>query len=363
MRAAIARRPDYAEAHYMLGTVLKQAGKLGEAAAALREAIRLDPSTPGPFNTLGQLLRQQGDLEGSRAMFAEGARIRRSAKRSRKRCSTGRRRRRARRVRCNRNDAPLHAPGRIALAEPDGAVFSFDSLMAPVRRLLAQKAGVEFVNVAREAGLKAKTVSGDERKNRYLVKTTGCGVAFFDYDNDGWDDLFISYWGENALYRNNGDGTFRDVSKQAGILNTPGTYGLGVLVADFDNDGELDVVVNGVNEPSQLRCDSAAGNRWLKVKCVGTKSNRSAIGARVYCTPAGGKQQMDEVRSGGSYFSQSDPRVHFGLGKAEKADVDVRWPSGAVDRIAGVKANQVLRIVESRTGQASTPVGAPDVFR
>jgi hypothetical protein len=546
------------------------------------------------------------------------------------------------------------------------AVYSFDQL------LRSQPLPVSFVNVAREAGLKAKTIFGDERKNRYLVETTGCGVAFYDYDHDGWldlffvngsrfqttfpdgpptnrlyknnrdgtftdvtqkaglahhgwgqgvcvgdydndglDDLFVSYWGENKLYRNrgdgtfedvsrkagittgggriprwntgcafvdynrdglldlfvanyidfdvktvpvpeggtcrykglqvacgppglpgaknilfrnNGDGTFRDVSKEAGVLNTPGTYGLGVLVADFDNDGwpdiyvandstssalyknnhdgtfteigiqagvaysadgkaqagmgvsaadydgdglldivktnfagdtsslyrnlgehlfedqtfqaglgrntrflgwgaafldydndgrpdillanghvypevgntdaeagykqrkvlyrnlgnsrftdvsntsgagileqvsarglavgdfdndgDLDIAVNCVNDvPQLLRCDNRTGRHWLQVKLVGTVSNRSAIGARVTCL-AEGRKQMDEVRSGGSYLSQSDLRLHFGLGAADTADLEIRWPTGKQQRLAGVKANQALKVIE-----------------
>jgi enediyne biosynthesis protein E4 len=107
--------------------------------------------------------------------------------------------------------------------------------------------------------------------------------------------------------------------------------------------------VNCVNDvPQLLRCDSALKNNWLKVKTVGTKSNRSGIGARVYCTPEGEHRQMDEVRSGGSYISQSDLRVHFGLKKANKADIEVHWPSGQIDRVAGVKANRVITIVEGK---------------
>ncbi len=548
------------------------------------------------------------------------------------------------------------------------AVYTFDQLIE------AQPLPVSFVNIAREAGLKEKNTFGDERKNRYLVETTGCGVAFFDYDHDGWldlffvngsrfqatfsggtptnrlyrnnrdgtftdvtvkaglvhhgwgqgvcvgdynndgyDDLFVSYWGENQLYRNrgdgafenvsrqagittgggklprwntgcafldynrdglldlfvanyidfdlktvavpengtckykglpvacgppglpgaknilfrnNGDGTFTDVSKEAGILKTPGTYGLGVLVADFDNDGwpdiyvandstssalyrnnhdgtftelgiqagvaysadgksqagmgvstadfdgdglldivktnfagdtsslyknlgdnlfedqtfqaglgrntrflgwgaafldfdndglpdillanghvypevgntdaeagyrqrkvlyrnlgnsrfgdvstttgpgileqvsarglavgdfdndgDLDVAVNCMNDvPQLLRCDNRTGRRWLQVKLIGTISNRSAIGARVTCV-AGGRRQMNEVRSGGSYLSQSDLRLHFGLGEAETADLEIRWPSGKEQRLVAVKANQALKVTEAR---------------
>ena len=106
-------------------------------------------------------------------------------------------------------------------------------------------------------------------------------------------------------------------------------------------------MVNCVNDvPQLLRCDSTLKNQWLKVKAVGVKSNRSGIGARVYCTTADGKRRMDEVRSGGSYFSQSDLRLHFGLGTAAKADVEVHWPSGVVDKVIGANSGQVLRVVE-----------------
>jgi enediyne biosynthesis protein E4 len=106
--------------------------------------------------------------------------------------------------------------------------------------------------------------------------------------------------------------------------------------------------------PQLLRCDSITGNNWIKVKLIGTKSNRSGIGARVTCTtvlPGETKpfRQIDEVRSGGGYFSQSDLRVHFGLGKAEKVDtMEIRWPSGQVDTLKGTEANQLLHVKEGQ---------------
>lgn len=111
--------------------------------------------------------------------------------------------------------------------------------------------------------------------------------------------------------------------------------------------------MNCINDvPQLLRCDSSVSNHWIKVKCVGTKSNRSGIGARVYCTTADGRRRVDEVRSGGSYFSQSDLRIHFGLGQFAKAWLEIHWPSGLVDKIEGVKANQILRVVEGKGPQA-----------
>jgi hypothetical protein len=191
----------------------------------------------------------------------------------------------------------------------------------------------------------------------------GWGALFADLDNDGYPDILLcnghvypevgetagesGYRQRKVLYRNLGSGRFQDVSLQGGPGVLEAVAGRGMAVGDFDNDGDLDVVVNCVNEPPQLlRCDNSSGNYWLKVKCVGVRSNRSAIGTRVICTPEGGRPQVDEVRSGGSYLSQSDLRLHFGLGRAERASLEIRWPSGTVQYIDHVRANQVLRVVE-----------------
>jgi hypothetical protein len=114
------------------------------------------------------------------------------------------------------------------------------------------------------------------------------------------------------------------------------------------------VLVNCVNElPQLLRCDSTLKNNWIKVKTVGVKSNRSGIGARIYCI-TGNHRQMDEVRSGSSYISQSDLRVHFGLGRELTADLEVHWPSGIVDKLPGAKANQVVTVKEGSSLKAPT---------
>jgi hypothetical protein len=127
----------------------------------------------------------------------------------------------------------------------------------------------------------------------------------------------------------------------------------GCAFGDFDNDGDIDVVVNTVNDfPQLLRCDSLVRHNWIKVRTIGVKSNRSGIGARVRCVthPADEKNlhsQIDEVRSGGSYISQNDLRVHFGIGRAEKVELlEVRWPSGVVDTLKDVKPNQVVYVQE-----------------
>ena len=206
--------------------------------------------------------------------------------------------------------------------------------------------------------------AGLGRNTRFL----GWGVNFIDFDNDGWADILVTNGhvypevGENniesgyrerkVLYRNLHNGRFADVSMNVGPGILEKVPGRGAATGDFNNDGALDVLVNCVNDvPQLLRCQSTLRNNWIKIKMVGVKSNRSGIGARIYCTITGEKpgethRQMDEVRSGGGYISQSDLRVHFGLGSAKNADIEVHWPSGAMDRLTGVKANQVIVVRE-----------------
>ena len=201
--------------------------------------------------------------------------------------------------------------------------------------------------------------SGLGRVTRFL----GWGASFIDFDNDGAPDILLcnghvypevgesasesGYRQRKVAYRNLGNGKFIELSEQLGAGITEKVPGRGMAIGDFDNDGDLDVLVNCVNDvPQLLRCDATRpSNNWLKIKLKGTKSNRSAIGARVYCV-AGGRRQMDEVRSGGSYVSQSDLRVHFGLGAAKSADLEIHWPSGLVERRTAVPVNQILTITE-----------------
>lgn len=202
--------------------------------------------------------------------------------------------------------------------------------------------------------------AGLGRNTRFL----GWGAMFGDFDNDGRPDIILTnghvypevgesaaeygYRQRKVLYRNMGNGRFADVSSEAGTGILEPVPGRGCAIGDFDNDGDLDLVVNCINDfPQLLRCDSTLKNNWIKLRLIGTKSNRSAIGARVHCT-AGGLRQIDEVRSGGSYVSQNDLRIHFGLAKSESADIEIRWPSGAIDRFSGMAANRIYQVTEGR---------------
>ena len=196
-------------------------------------------------------------------------------------------------------------------------------------------------------------------------KYLGFGVDFFDCDNDGWSDLFIAnghvysqiadralhltYRQQKLLYRNQGNGRFDDVSRQAGTAILEEHVSRGCAFGDFDNDGRVDVLVNNLDgPPTLLRNDTGTPHNAILVKCVGTRSNRSAIGARVTVT-AGGRRQIREVMSGSSYYSQSDLRLHFGLGPSAAADVvEVAWPSGARETLRALPANQAVVIHEGK---------------
>jgi enediyne biosynthesis protein E4 len=191
------------------------------------------------------------------------------------------------------------------------------------------------------------------------TKYLGWGVGLFDFDNDGWADIFMSnghvfpevdtrrlhvtFKERKIVYKNIGAGRFVDVTARAGLGVTQPHSSRGTAFGDFDNDGDVDVAVINMNEPpSLLRNDCRSKNNWLKVKCIGTKSNRSAIGARVRIV-TGRHSQINEVLSGSSYLSQNDLRLHFGLGQARQADlVEVRWPLGLVESFKNVGANQLL---------------------
>jgi len=192
------------------------------------------------------------------------------------------------------------------------------------------------------------------------------GTGIVDLDNDGYPDLFLTagnvypeverklpqYANKNprAVFRNLGNGTFEELVEQAGPGVAAAHCSRGCAFGDFDNDGDVDILIVNLNEPpSLLRNDLSGNNHWLKVKLIGTKSNRSAIGARVLVR-YGAKTQAQEVLSQSSYYSSNDQRLHFGLGLEKLADVEVRWPSGLVEKFRRVAANQLMTIKEgSRT--------------
>jgi enediyne biosynthesis protein E4 len=191
----------------------------------------------------------------------------------------------------------------------------------------------------------------------------GWGVGFLDLDQDGWLDLFLvnghvypeveqlrteaGYRQRKVVYRNRRNGTFEDVTERLGAPLTTPRAGRGAAFGDFDNDGDIDVVVNNVHEPPSLyRLDSAGTGSWTALKLVGTTSNRSAIGARVRIV-AGGATLVREVRGGGSYYSQNDLRVHAGLGAATRIErVDVRWPNGRDEAWRDVPVRRIVTLVE-----------------
>jgi hypothetical protein len=202
--------------------------------------------------------------------------------------------------------------------------------------------------------------SGIGINNQYVA--WGCG--FVDYDNDGWADIIQvnghvypeiaghaigqQFRNPRLVYKNLGNGQFKDVSLSMGPGINERYSSRGAAFGDFDNDGDIDVLVLNMNDvPSLLRNDGGNKQNWIKIKLVGTKCNRTAIGARARVV-TGNHSQIDEVRSGSSVMSQSDLRLHFGLGKAQTIDViEVKWPTTQkIERFTQVKANQILTIRE-----------------
>jgi hypothetical protein len=191
------------------------------------------------------------------------------------------------------------------------------------------------------------------------------GTEFFDYDNDGDKDLFVAnghlfpqldranlgvnYAQTNQLFENQGDGTFDEVSRTTGAGLQIEKVSRGASFGDYDNDGDLDIFVLNLNDfPTLLRNEGGNRNNWLMVRTVGAVSNRDGIGARIKVR-CGELTQINEVRSGSSYLSQNDLRVHFGLGKRKTVDLlEITWPSGSVQRFENLSANRVLVIREDR---------------
>jgi hypothetical protein len=207
-----------------------------------------------------------------------------------------------------------------------------------------------FEDATRESGLAVD--------NRFVCWGTGLE----DFDNDGWPDISVAtghiypelehrypdspYMSPLLLYRNLGNGRFEELFDEAGSAILEPHSSRGMAFGDFDNDGDIDMLVVNLGEPPSLfRNDVSVGSRWIKIRLEGTVSNRSAIGARVQVS-ANGRRQIKEVQSQSSFLSCNDFRLHFGLGRAESADVAVRWPNGQTLTLAGLKGGRLYTIKE-----------------
>lgn len=206
-------------------------------------------------------------------------------------------------------------------------------------------------------------VSWSSKTGQSSFPYVGWGTGFFDMDNDGWLDIFVAnghvypqadtvtsgakFRQRVLLYRNRRDGTFDEVAKEAGLASLPLHSSRGAAFGDIFNTGNIDVIVLNIGEPpSLLRNTNDDGYHRVLFQLVGTKSNRAAIGARVTIR-AGGMQQFSEVRGGGSYLSQNDLRLHFGLAESVKIDaMEIRWPSGLIEKLENLAADVMYTIVE-----------------
>ncbi|HEY1241271.1 MAG TPA: CRTAC1 family protein [Bryobacteraceae bacterium] len=210
-------------------------------------------------------------------------------------------------------------------------------------RLLKNDGKLGFTDITEKAGI-----------SQWTGQYTSWGTGVHDFDNDGLKDILIFHGGlihmvpqEHSLFRNLGGGRFQDVSTAGGAFFQTKTVGRGACFADYDSDGKVDAFLVNLGSPGQLLHNTTAGAaHWLDVRLIGTKSNRDGIGTTVSVTTDGVTQKSERV-AGSGYLGQDDWRVHFGLGKATKAErVIVNWPSGVRQELVNVQANQVLEIRE-----------------
>ena len=244
----------------------------------------------------------------------------------------------------------------VAVADYDG-----DGWFDLARTNFSEQVTTLYRNYGNGAFEDASIRAGLGVNRKYL----GFGIGFLDFDNDGWKDLFlanghvysqianrklhVSYKEPKVLYRNLRNGRFEDVSSKAGTALRVENLGRGCAFGDLDNDGDVDIVINNLDgPPTLLRNDGGNKNNWIMIKCLGTRSNRSAIGTRVKIT-SGDHSQIDEVMSGSSYYSQNDFRLHFGIGRASQVDrVEVAWPSGVKESFTNLPANHLFILQETK---------------
>jgi enediyne biosynthesis protein E4 len=196
------------------------------------------------------------------------------------------------------------------------------------------------------------------------LKMSGWGNGIYDFDNDGFKDLFTAnshvsdnadddpqqhYRQTNAVFQNLQDGTFRDVSTQAGPDMQVRAAHRGCAFGDLNNDGKIDVVVSAIGDHAELLYNTTTNNNhWILLQTSGVKSNRDGIGTRIKVTGESGLVQYNHVTTAGSFASSSDKRVHFGLGRDTRIkEIELRWPSGRIQVLQNVKADQILKITES----------------
>jgi ASPIC and UnbV/FG-GAP-like repeat len=230
-----------------------------------------------------------------------------------------------------------------------------------------------FTDIAKEAGLTMMNVFGGENTKKYIIETTGTGVAIFDYDNDGWPDILVadghieneiekvqkrvSYAEPPHLFRNLGGGKFQEVTASLGPAFAAPRVARGAAYADIDNDGSLDVLMTTNGGRVYLFHNEGGANHSLRIKLKGTKSNRDGIGAVVHVT-SGSAKQWQMLRSGSSYLSQSELVLTFGLGKGTKADsIEVGWPSGQTDKLSNIDAGQTVTVEEGKGAVSNRQYG------
>jgi hypothetical protein len=236
--------------------------------------------------------------------------------------------------------------------------FNLDGNLDILKTHFSDDTSVLYRNQGKDSFDDVTIASGLGVETRFI----GWGAGIVDLDNDGHPDLFVVTGGvypevaaklpayplktPRVIFRNLGNGKFEEFIEAAGPGIAAPHSSRGCAFGDFDNDGDMDVLVVNLNEPpSLLRNDLSTDHHWLKVKLIGVKSNRSAIGARVTAR-YGGKIQAQEVLSQSSFYSANDSRLHFGLGSAGTADLEIRWPNGNKESVAAVAADQLVTIKE-----------------